>query len=438
MVLLCGASGSGKSTLCSLLDGELEPSSGLVTGKEGHGRLVRLGSDVESQLLGATVGQELSLVRPRPSGPSGSLLFERWKGREGEDPQSLSAGEQQLLLLTCLVASEADFLIVDEALSCLDEASFQRVADALREFARSGRVVLLVSHEARVLALADRCLGLAGGRLAFDLPAAEVQARHLDAVRFWKGWAGDGEDTTTELIAPKESDSTLELLVGRQGPVGLGPGQSLAVAGVTGSGKSRWLLAAAGLAAMSGWKKSSNFRFALLRQHAVSLFTRRTVRAELRASLVEGLRHGQPDIGIEQIPDIPPGWLDRSPRALSQGQARFLANLCLLLQGPQVLLLDEPFNGLDADLRQSLTSRLQAYLDAGGRLVMVTHRPEEMLLYGHTLLVLEGGETAYLGAPRKYQKAQPDVRLGFPGGSSVAKSGSLGRDGDRLSGSRLP
>lgn len=413
IVLLCGPSGSGKSTLCAILDGELEATSGELSREPGAERLALLGSDFEAQLLGSTVGQELALGRDGRSEPGDSPLLGLWEGRESEDPHDLSAGEQQLLLLTCLATGPARFLLVDEALSCLDEASFRLVAGALRELADSDRGVLIVSHEVRLLALVDRCVGLVEGRLVFDLPVDQMAEPQLDLVRIWRGSRGRAPGESDFLAGGGQRDREI-LLSSPAGAVELASGECLTLAGVTGSGKSRWLMAAAGLLRVEGWRRESDLAFALLRQRAVSLMQRRTVEAELECSLLEGERRGGVRLSLEELSDVPRAWWDRSPRSLSQGQARFLANLCLLLQRPELLLLDQPFSGLDADLRERLVRRLALYLEAGGRLVLATHRPEEMVLYGHKLLVLEKGETTYHGFPWGYFEAQPDPRLGFP------------------------
>lgn len=166
MVWIAGASGSGKSTLCALLTGDLEPSDGQSEGS--LGRVATISSEVESHLLGATVRQELDWV-PRVSSslrsPGLEALEARWRGREEEDPHTLSRGEQQLLLLCAYARGDFQTLILDESLSCLDHQAFVLVMECLRLLTEGGRLVLVVSHEARVLPWVDRCLGLGEGRL---------------------------------------------------------------------------------------------------------------------------------------------------------------------------------------------------------------------------------------------------------------------------------
>ena len=343
VVLLCGPSGSGKSTLCGLLGGDLEPSSGELR-KEA--RVATMTADVESQLLGSTVGQELEIGRRAGDGESGASclnslteeLVERWRGRESVDPQSLTSGEQHLLLLTSLALSASPVLILDEGLSCLDEASFAEVCRLLRALAQEGALVLLVSHELRALNWADRFLVLREGHLLLDKPAPAVTGADLKLARLWTGALSISDDeivpgcsSNEALVASRPvwdpvSEMSLPLLRHREGcEVQLSRGQAMVVAGATGSGKSALLETLAGQAEMPGWSLAGPPEYrVLLPQPASSLLWRRSVRAELLASLAEGRRRKAPSLpSLDDLPELPPSLWERSPRSLSQGQARW-------------------------------------------------------------------------------------------------------------------
>jgi ABC-type multidrug transport system ATPase subunit len=456
VVLLCGPSGSGKSTLCALLSGELEPSAGRFSGPGVSletNSLATVSGDILGQLLGSTVGQELELGRlagdrvSRPPEVALAPLLERWHGREQEDPQQLSSGEKQLLLLTSLALGGFSTLILDEALSCLDQEAFVEVCGALRMLAASGMLVLLVSHELRVLPWVDRCLGLRDGRLAFNREAGELSWNDLAEGKMWPGTLVFPEDMTLSVLSecdspsrtPGAGEAAMVALGGRLGsaaagklpeseplalfqqsqPLTLAPGQALAVAGASGSGKSRLLWALAELSPMPGWSPLVQVERALLPQAASSVLWRRSVEAELRASQAAGARRGgriapSPWVLASQLEEIPESWRVRSPRSLSQGQMKLVACLCLLLQCPPLLLLDEPFGGLDSQLRAYLERRLREYLAAGGRLLFSTHQPDEMVLYADSLLILEEGRPVYLGPPSEYFAERPEGLLGRP------------------------
>ncbi|MBS45355.1 MAG: ABC transporter ATP-binding protein [Nocardioides sp.] len=102
-------------------------------------------------------------------------------------------------------------------------------------------------------------------------------------------------------------------------------------------------------------------------------------------------------------------WLDRfgvgdlagrRPSALSGGQAQRVALARALASDPAVLLLDEPFSGLDvgvaAALRVELTAHLAAY---DGVTLLVTHDALDAFALADRVLVLDAGEVAQVGTP---------------------------------------
>ncbi|MCW3031136.1 MAG: transporter, partial [Solirubrobacterales bacterium] len=92
------------------------------------------------------------------------------------------------------------------------------------------------------------------------------------------------------------------------------------------------------------------------------------------------------------------GLEDRYPDELSGGQQRRVALARALAVAPRLLLLDEPFTGLDAPVRERLRRELrslQRELDLST--VLVTHDPEEAALLADELLVLDEGRVLQAG-----------------------------------------
>lgn len=89
------------------------------------------------------------------------------------------------------------------------------------------------------------------------------------------------------------------------------------------------------------------------------------------------------------------------PHALSGGEQQRVALARALARAPEILLLDEPFSGLDAHLkgevRLSLTEALRA---AGATVLVVTHDAREALLMADDLVLMHGGQIIQSGAPR--------------------------------------
>ena len=98
---------------------------------------------------------------------------------------------------------------------------------------------------------------------------------------------------------------------------------------------------------------------------------------------------------------------DRLPRELSGGQAQRVAIARALATDPDVLLLDEPFAGLDVSVQMALRIELGRHLrDFAGIALLVTHDAIDALTLADRVLVLESGRVAQVGPPAEVA-AQP-------------------------------
>lgn len=83
---------------------------------------------------------------------------------------------------------------------------------------------------------------------------------------------------------------------------------------------------------------------------------------------------------------------DRPTRGCSRGMLQRLALARATLHQPQVLLLDEPFTGLDAQASRVLVSQLMAHREQGRAVVAVTHDPEVPWSVATRVVLLEAGK----------------------------------------------
>ena len=91
----------------------------------------------------------------------------------------------------------------------------------------------------------------------------------------------------------------------------------------------------------------------------------------------------------------------RTLRELSYGQLRRVLFARAWVRHPDLLLLDEPFSGVDAPTRRALRGRLEAVVAEGAAVVMTTHhRPEWPDCVSHEL-ELAGGKAKYCGPVRR-------------------------------------
>jgi sulfate transport system ATP-binding protein len=110
-------------------------------------------------------------------------------------------------------------------------------------------------------------------------------------------------------------------------------------------------------------------------------------------------------------------WADQRPDQLSGGQRQRMALARALAVQPQVLLLDEPFGALDANVRAELRRWLRRLHDEQGvTTVLVTHDQEEAMEVSDTIAVMNSGRIEQVGSPREvYDKPANDFVMGFLG-----------------------
>jgi len=184
-VAVVGPSGSGKSTLIAIGAGLERPSKGKVRllGKE----LSRLGEDGRAQLRRGRVSLVFQAFHLLPNmtalenvaapleiagAPKASATAREWMDRVGlagrltHYPHQLSGGEQQRVALARALASRPTLLFADEPTGNLDAANAAHVADLIFELAAETEAALvLVTHDERLAARADRLVRMAGGRI---------------------------------------------------------------------------------------------------------------------------------------------------------------------------------------------------------------------------------------------------------------------------------
>lgn len=154
------------------------------------------------------------------------------------------------------------------------------------------------------------------------------------------------------------------------------PGQTLAVFGPNGAGKTTLLKVLAGLiqpqrgrAQVDGGRRAIGWI-----GHQPQLYSQLTVRENLRfwARLYDVAPPADllSRLGLEEH-------ADRLVRALSRGLVQRVAIARALVHDPKVLLLDEPFTGLDRTAAETLGGLLAGIVRSGGATVLVTHNVEE-------------------------------------------------------------
>jgi iron(III) transport system ATP-binding protein len=113
--------------------------------------------------------------------------------------------------------------------------------------------------------------------------------------------------------------------------------------------------------------------------------------ADVRERAVSMLRL----VGLERL-------ANRHPHALSGGERQRVALARALAPEPAVILMDEPFSSLDADMRLDVREQVRGILKAmDATVVFVTHDQEEALFMGDRLAVFHAGRLEQIGAPEE-------------------------------------
>lgn len=176
---IIGRNGSGKSTLLQIVCGTLAPSHGRVGTSGRVAALLELGSGFNPEFT----GRENVYMNGAIHGMSEAEVDAKFDaiaafaeiGDFIEQPvKTYSSGMYVRLAFAVIAHSDADILVVDEALSVGDVFFGQKCMRFLREFQKRG-TVLFVSHSSgAVTNLCDRAIWLDAGRMVMDGPAKEV------------------------------------------------------------------------------------------------------------------------------------------------------------------------------------------------------------------------------------------------------------------------
>lgn len=210
-IAIVGHNGAGKSTLLKLLTGFMQPSTGklVVLGRPLHEaispddlRIVR--SEIGQVLQGLHLVARLSAMDNVLIGSLGR--HQGWRSVLGHYPEEelkraqaaldavglssygpfrtdqLSGGERQRVAIARLLVQRPDLILADEPTAALDPAAAADVCELLVSAAQSATLITVVHSMNLLPLLATRVIGLKQGRLAFDLPVAQVGEEKLKSL----------------------------------------------------------------------------------------------------------------------------------------------------------------------------------------------------------------------------------------------------------------
>jgi putative ABC transport system ATP-binding protein len=195
LVAVMGPSGSGKSTLMHILAGLDKPTSGtvMIAGNEitqlNDKRLTQLRRDHIGfvfqffNLLPMLTAEEnvvlpLSIAGEKPDKEWLDELLEKMglDQRRDHRPAQLSGGQQQRVAIARSLITKPTILFADEPTGNLDSKTSGEILDLVRSSTDAyGQTTVMVTHEARAAAIADRILFLEDGLIVKELHGASQQ-----------------------------------------------------------------------------------------------------------------------------------------------------------------------------------------------------------------------------------------------------------------------
>ena len=360
----------------------------------------------------------------------------------------LSGGQKQLLNLASVMVLQPKVLILDEPTSQLDPIAASDFLATLGKINRElGTTVLLTEHRLEeAFAFASRVAVMDGGKLLCTGTPAEVGAELKSsgnamflampaAMRIWaatdskaacpvsvcdgRNWLLDYAKTHELQPIPEENKNApdTETVVSARElwfkydkdlpdvvkglSLKLHKGEFLALLGGNGTGKTTTLKLLASLQKPYRGELTIAGSVGMLPQNPQALFVKSTVRADLLEILPKSERKSErlaQVVSLCKLAEL----LDRHPYDLSGGEQQRAALAKILLLNPDILLLDEPTKGLDAEFKQVFGQILRALQASDVAILMVSHDIEFCAKYADRCALFFDGNIVTEAEPRTF------------------------------------
>jgi molybdate transport system ATP-binding protein len=343
---------------------------------------------------------------------------------------TLSYGERRLVLLARALAWRPKLLLLDEPFTGLDATNRQRFAHGLTVLSRSALPWVMSTHRIEdVPAVATHLCRIEGGRITARraLTLRWHRARLAGRTARPRDHAGAGEIRTRAhreaLVSLRRASAWREgVRVLHALSLDIRRGDCWLVHGANGSGKSSLIqmlygdlgVASGGNISRRGIEpgvplQSFQRHVGLIAPELQAIYPRHLPVLDLVASGI----HASIGLNSELIASertrarrallrVGAGALaERTVRTLSYGQLRRVLFARALINEPDILLLDEPYAGLDARTHAALRSLLERTIADGTTIVMTTHYRDEWPALATHEIELARGRASYCGVIRR-------------------------------------
>lgn len=508
-----GRNGDGKSTLLGLFDGTIEPDEGRVvrTGGVRFASLHQGDTLADAQTVGWNIVGTMPEYEWASDANIRQIIEGLLEDIAWDAPVSmLSGGQRRRVDLARVLVADADVLLLDEPTNHLDVVAIDWLAKHLRRrFARKDGALVVVTHDRWFLdEVCDRMWEVhdalvepfEGGYSAYILQRVERQRqaelaeqKRQNLMRRELAWLSRGARARS--TKPKFHVETAQALIAEEPPLRnsvelkraaisrlgkqcvnvenvsfsygdhkviddvtwlIGPGDRYGLLGANGAGKSTLLDIVQGkLLPQTGRVKiGKTVKFAFLSQKLEELNPLgsdrvREVLSRYKSRYVIDGKEVSPATLLESL-GFTSAHLNMPVNTLSGGQKRRLQLMLILLDSPNVLILDEPSNDLDTDMLVAVENVLDTW---PGTLILVSHdrylmervTDNQFALIGGKVVHVPRGVDEYLELLDEYKKEGIAGRLndGTAGartsvGSSAGARTGVGGKADELDSPQSP
>jgi ribose transport system ATP-binding protein len=433
---LVGENGAGKSTLVRIFGGVVRPDEGQVTI---GGRQCHLSSPHDAIAAGIiTIPQELHLLPALSVAENLALgdlpvrrlfrvatLVDRARMREearaqlasfdlAPDPDlpvgQLGFAEQQIVAIAKALRRRCRVLILDEPTAALEDREVARLFAVLRRLQSQGAAIVYVSHRLEeIVKLADRCTVLRDGRVAAVARRGEFSA--ADLVQAMTGGAAERQN----IVRSAPGDVLVEDAESRADAIRLRAGEVIGLAGLLGSGTEQVLRRLFGLAReitvarVRGRDRRLRNPIAAIDSGIGMVPPSRRLGLIMNQSVHDnillpslGRWHGAGRRGrraerrlvaeLMDLLDIRPRRPELKVSALSGGNQQKVILAKWLARRVDILLLDEPTQGIDIAAKAQIHALLRDFAARGGGVLLDSSDLSELVQLCDSVLALRKGQ----------------------------------------------
>lgn len=405
MHALVGENGAGKSTLVKILTGAVIPDSGEI--RIGDHSYSSLTPSLARELGIAIVYQqpsvfgELSVLENIALGIEGASVWGKinWPERRRRaeellnavgasiDPArlaaSLSLPEQQLVEIAKALGSDARVLILDEPTASLSEVDARHLFSLLRRLREEGRAIVYISHRLEELfAIADQVTVLRDGQTVTTQPMSKLSRQEL--VRLMAG-------RELSQVFPKRTVPIGDRRATIAG-IDLRAGEIVGLAGLVGAGRTE-------MAQQFFFESGSDVAYLPEDRRRHGVIPEMSVAENITLASLQGFLlnfQAETEMAEEfrQKLLLKTHSVESPVSSLSGGNQQKVAIARWLATGPNVLILDEPTQGVDVGAKAEIHRLMGDLVEQGMAILMISSELPEILGMSDRVAVMRHGKIA--------------------------------------------